>query len=305
MPFKKTLLAIMMFGAAAAQADYRAEIAASLGGSNVTQEYDLSGPDYEVEEETGYFDVEATFYLDPVKTANVPLGEAAFLSKASFASFYLSREDVEHEEDESSEDYDFDRDMMLLGGRFVVPNVGLIIEAGFGQGEEDGDDVDNDIDVLMFGFGGYIGDNITLVLNYFSEETDYGDSESDEHKVWTITYSQYIPFSGEMALKIEPFIASHKFEDDFDDADAVALGVDATLYINRQLSVYLEVEGYGVDESDYEESTGTSKVGVDYFFNDNFKIGAALSSVSGEGEEFDTDFETEGGGIEFNAAVRF
>ena len=72
-------------------------------------------------------------------TANVPLGEAAFLAKASSASIYLSRNDVEHEEDNPTEDYDYDSDLNLIGGHFVIPDVGLIFELAFGNGEEDGD----------------------------------------------------------------------------------------------------------------------------------------------------------------------
>jgi hypothetical protein len=313
MRFRQTLFAIIILGATAAQADYRAEISTSLGGSTVTKEYDDVGPNYEEEDETGHFDIEATVYLAPVQTANVPLGEAVFLSKASFASLYVSRDDVEHNEDNNYEDYDYDVPMSAIGGRFVVPNVDLIFEAKLGSGEEDGDGTDGDLDLRGLGFGSYIGDRISLVLTYDELEFDYGGTTFKD-KIWQLIYTQYIPLSGETALAIEPYLTNYKYESGYSDKDAVALGVAVKFYINHQLDVYIEVEGYRRDDSDYEESRGSSSVGIDYFINEQFKIGAALNSVTGEGQQatyyegygvYDRDFDIEGGGIEVNAAVRF
>jgi len=129
-----------------------------------------------------------------------------------------------------------------------------------------------------------------------------------------LTYKQLIPFSGEQALVIEPFLSviRHEFKLNSnygtykDNDDGAGLGVDVTWYILRQLGVYagVKAESYNGD-GDTDSSEAKSHVGVSYFLNENIRLGGELISVSGEADEFEGDSEYEGGGVEFNAAARF
>jgi hypothetical protein len=314
MQFKKTLLAMMMFGAtAAAQADYRAEILGSL--STVTEEYevdsyDVGDRDYDIDHD--YASFEGVFYIMPVSTAKGPLAEAAFLSKASEVRLIIDRHSYEFDFDDADGN-EYDEDTNTLSGRAVIPAARIILEASLSRGETNckGDcDNDSDDDGWMLGVGGYITDNITLVFNYEKYESDE-EFEDFERDSYTVTYRQLIPLSGEQSLVIEPFVSLFEFENDDDgystDGDGAMVGVDVTWYITRQLGVYAGVAGIGGDDDEGEGGDAASHVGVNYFLNENFRIGGELISVSGEYEydDFDYEVEYEGGGIEFNAAVRF
>jgi hypothetical protein len=293
MPFKKTLLAMMMFGAAAAQADYQFELSAALG--EASYEYEIENPfgaDYDVDQDVSELDLGATFYFAPVNTAKGPLAEAAFLSKSSEVAIDISRDEVEWDDDD-----EYDIDSNIISGQFVLPNPSLIFRAAWGQGEDDGDDTD----LLGIGFGGYITDHITLTLDYIQVDYDF-DEDDESVDSFILTYKQLIEFGGDSSLVIEPYLASI---DDFGD-DAAKVGIDVTWYITRQLGLTAGISGYGVEDDGGDFSRGDSRVGVDYFINENFHIGGALTSMSSEYDGDDGyDEEGEGGGIEFNAAVRF
>ncbi len=291
MKLQKSLLAMMMFAAAGAQADYRFELDAGYSTFSEEVDYD-SGyyDDYDVDTDT--LALGGAFYFSPVSTASGPLDEAEFLSKASGIALAYSKAEVDTENEDS-----VDGDSKILGGHFVIPGPNLIIEASYGQGGSD----DVDVDYLSLGFGGYITDRITLVFDYSKEEYDFGSKESIDR--YTLTYRQLIQLGGEMNLALEPFISKV----DYFDEDAAEVGIDVAFYLNRSLGFKAGVVGFAYDADYADYSEGASYIGVDYFINETFRIGGKLLSSSGEFDaDFDEDaFESEGSGVKFDLAVRF
>jgi len=297
MQFKKTLLAMMMFGAVSAQADYQFELSTTLGRSSFENESENPyGPDYEDDTDTDSFDLGATVYLSSVSTAKGPLAEAAFLSKASEVSIDISRDDVE--DDDRGYKHNYDVDSNAISGQFILPNPSLIFRAALGQGKYS----KTDTDTLAVGFGGYITDHITLTLDYVTEDYDYDFRDDETVDSFILTYKQLIELGGDSSLVLEPYLES--IDDDGDDA--AAIGIDVTWYITRKLGVSAGVSGYAIETDSGDFSAGSSRIGVDYFINENFRIGGALTSSSSEFDDDEGyDDEGDGNGVEFSAAVRF
>jgi hypothetical protein len=298
MRFKKTLLAMMIFGATAAQADYQFEGSVLLGQSSEDIETENPfGADYEDDKDVDSLDIGLTVYFSPVSTANGPLAEAAFISKASEISIDILHDEVEFEEDDGYTDkYDIDRN--VISGQFVLPNPALIFRAALGQGENGAIDVD----VFALGFGGYINDRIALTLDFIQEDYDFEDSEESVDSL-VLTYKQLIDLGNGYSLAVEPYLASI----DYFDQDAAKVGVDVTWYITRQLGLSVGLSGLSIEADDGDASEGESRIGVDYFVNENFRIGGALTSVSSEfdDDEEGYDVEGEGNGFELTVAARF
>lgn len=296
MQFKKTLLAMMMFGAAAAaQADYQVQLDASFSTTTTEYEPDDGLYDYDVDQDT--LTLGGEFYFSSVSTSGVPLDEAAFLAKASSVAIGYADVDVDidpkHFEGDS-----YSSKGIVVQGHFVLPSPNLILEATYGQGDQD----DEDFDVYAIGFGGYINDRITLMGEY-SKQTfdDYGSDDSIER--FTVTYRQLIQLGGDMSLALEPHLASV----DYFGEDGAEFGIDAAFYLNRSLGFKAGVTAFAADDEDGDYSEAESYIGVDYFINENFRIGGKLLTSS---SEFESDFanddvESEGVGIEVAVAVRF
>jgi hypothetical protein len=288
MQYKKTLLALMLMGAAAAQADYQAQI--DFDYRRDEQEYDPdAGPDTEVDNDI--VSLSGTIFLSPVSTANGPLDEAAFLSKASGISLGYSTEDVEAKHGDG-----YDSDSLVISGHFVVPGTNLILEAAYGQGESG----DADVDTWGLGFGAYINDRTMLMLEYSKQDYDFGSDDTDERV--RIRYRQLIDLSNGQNLAIEPYIGKVEFF----SQDGVELGIKATYYINRSLGIKVGLHHNEVDDDTAELTEFLFTVGCDYYINENFRIGGEVHSVTGTSEsDFGGDTDIEGSGIEVSASLRF
>lgn len=293
------IMASMLFGlASTAQADYRVEISAVLGEQETETEYNGYFFDADLDSETSSTALGASLYLSAVDTSKGPLSEAAFLAKASDVSIYIERNEVTFVPD-GHEDIDIDIDLNALSGQFVIPGNNLIVRAAIGQGE----DSDYDIDLLTIGFGGYITDRIALIVDYTTLEYDINSSD-DSVESWIISYKQLLEFDNGQSLSIEPYTV---LQDYFGD-DAAEFGIGLTWYITRSLGLTAGVSGYASEHEYGDYSKGESSIGIEYFINENFRIGGELSSIS---DEFDgdygseNDYETTGSGFELNAAVRF
>lgn len=296
MQFKKTLLAMMMFGAAAAaQADYQVEVGASYSITSEEYEYDDSRYDFDVD--TDILAASATFYFSPVITGGGPLAEAAFLSKASGIAVGYANGEADYDFDGGNDSYDFDA--VSIAGHFVLPSPNLILEAAYAEGE---DEFEDDFDAFKIGFGGYLTDRSTLMAE-FSKQTfdDAGDEDSID--TFTVTYRQLIQLSGERNLSIAPHLSHVEYFGE----DAAEVGIDVAFYLNPSLGFVAGVTGGAIDDEDGDFSRAESYIGVDYFVNESFQIGGKLLAITSEfdGDDYYIDWESEGGGIEISAAARF
>jgi hypothetical protein len=260
--FKKHLMAagIALVVSGAAHADYRWEIDATAGRSNI----DIGRDDGDVD----VFGIGGSFFLDDVDTSKGPLTEAAFLDQASSISAAYIYTDLDDIVD------DLDGDEYRIEGRYVLglDSVPLIFEGSYSRQEPDF----SDIDTWTLGFGAYLTDTTTVVATFGNVDVDEGgDSDFYELSVrhlWNL--------SGGGAIALEGNYGSV----DVDDADDVdVFNVEGVWYINKNLGIgarYGSFDSGGVETDDYAIFT-------EWFFTENFAVSAEYEYS----EVDDTDIE--------------
>ena len=161
---------------------YQAEVGASAG---------LIDPDNG--SSSGSFGVDGTYYFNPVQTRNAPLAEAAFLDRASNVN-------AKYQYDEVGDD---ERHRYGIGAEVgYLPAPGLLIAAGLKGYDNDYDDgvdptlrakyvtsLSNGKDINLeagAGFGDldeynlaadyFIDKTLSLGVDYYSKDRDYGDT---------------------------------------------------------------------------------------------------------------------------------
>lgn len=169
--------------------DYRLDADVETRSTNIGE----STVDHEA---TGIF---ISYYLQAVPTTNVPTALAAYLSRASSLTLQFSDQDSEYTTDIDKSvitDYHYkesnEHKLGYLAAHFVTANE-LIFTAGLAKGSGDGEfreagetfelgvidtfenqtGYDYDIDSYRVGFGSYVSDNATVVVEYSSRETEF------------------------------------------------------------------------------------------------------------------------------------
>lgn len=212
--FKKTVMVagIALAVSATAHADYRWEVDAAAGRSNI----DIGPADGDVDA----FGIGGSFYLDPVDTSKGPLTEAAFLDQASNISaayVYTDLDDIV--EDASGDQY-------LIEGRYVLglDSIPLIFEGSYSRIEPDF----SDIDTYTLGFGAYLTDTTTVVATFGNTDVD----EGGDTDFYELSVKHLWNLSNDGAIALEGNYGSV----DVDDADDVdVFNVAGTWYVNNNL----------------------------------------------------------------------
>jgi hypothetical protein len=311
MRFKKSLLAMMLFGATAAQADYQFEVVGSLTGSTIEQDHNSIG---DVDTDSDESQLVGVIYFSPVVTGNGPLAEADFLSKTGGVALNISRESTETDPDyPEREGAESKTDAEQLVGRFIVPSSGMIVDVGLARAEFDDQSADNndhDSRGFLLGLGGYLNDNTALILSLGRTTAEFDRGFDYSSQSVGLAYKQLFALTNGQFLSIAPSLSlfSYEVEDTDFDGDGATLGIDLTWYLTRQLGISAGVRGTSTEDDAAEKSDGKSYIGVDYFVNEQFRLGGKLIGLSGEDDydmSSDEDSDYEGGGIEFEVAARF
>jgi hypothetical protein len=269
--FKKTALiaAVGMAISATAQAEYRFEAGAAITGGDVSS-----------------LGIGGTYYLDSVDDSKGPLGEAAFMSRAS--SISLSGSDGETDADDIE---DLEVWSVSADARLVFGEGGWIADLGYLYSEPELADgpgnIDTDINAGTVGFGKYLFENTTLVASYtyidIEAETDDGvelfDSDYDAYR---LDVDHLFQFGDNGGLKLHAAYGLVDLDDN-DDIDIYEL--DATWYICRNLGIGAAIRNTEQDGQEIEEYG----VSGEYFINEQ----VAFSVSYFEGEFDDTNFETD------------
>lgn len=239
---KKSVLAIALFGAAVAHADYQFEAGAFVGQGDISQGNDEV--DFDV------FGVLGEFHFAPVDTSKGPLAEASFLSRSSSINFGFSS--LEPDFDNAD-----DLDTFTFGGRFVTGQ-NVILEADYSETEFGNDESDS----VRIGAGTYLSPNADVVVSY--QSTDNGNSDEDRlgvdfHGVSDLM--QGASFAYDLSLA---FI-------DGDTDDGHAIGVGGTYYFNPTFGIGLSADLEEVDNVDSDTIT----LDLSYFPQPNVQLFAA------------------------------
>jgi hypothetical protein len=163
--------------------DYRAEV--RVAGEHVDRSDDVADLDA--------IDVRGTFYLEPVRTDGLPLSEAAFLNRASYASVNASR-------------FDFDDDLTVLNASlgYYVPDTIFFGRLGFTHvdyGAGNDDDWNGTFGVTPF-------DGLLLSTNFDEDGWDPNVSAKYVGKLanahyYAVTASAVDPDGGDTAVGID------------------------------------------------------------------------------------------------------
>lgn len=270
--FKKTALVagIGLALSAAAQADYQWEVGSGYSAGEI--ETNFGDADVDV------FSAYGDYYLESVDTSKGPLGEAAFLDRASSVSANFSNGEID-----ADDGGDADISGYGLDGRYVWKDSGWLVDLGYQQ-----DEIENEeTDTFSIGGGKYILENTALVLSYANVDADNaGEADVyglDVEQLWDLQQG---------ALKLEAGYARTDYEN-IDDSDTFALG--GTYYLNNNLGFGASYSNSDSDDAEID----TWRLYGEWFINDQADVSLGYEST----EEDDTDVEFDA--IMLSARFRF
>lgn len=276
--FKKTALVagVALAISVTAQADYRWEVDAAAGRTNIDVDFD----DGDIDK----FTVGGSFYLDSVDTSKGPLGEAAFLDHASDISLryvYTDADDIIE---------DLDGDEYNISGRYVTDSAGWIFEGSFQRNEPN----NAEIDTYSLGFGKYLTDATTLTVTYASADVDDGgDTDGYEASVEHLWH-----WSGG-GFKLEGNAGLINVEDN-DDTNVI--NIAGTWYITDNLGLRF---GTGYTET-YNQEFLSTDVSVEWFITEQIALSAMLGYAESDDDLFDDESsEAEITSAAIGARIRF
>lgn len=207
-----------------------------------------------------------SYFLDSVDDSNGPLGEAAFIDRASQVNIFIGENEVD----------EFETDYFSLSGRYVVKDAGWIFDAGYVRQEPE----NLEVDAFNIGVGKYIAPNTTLVLNYLRTDVEnIGDADTYGVDI------EHLANFGDNAVK---FWGSYAYvdPDGGDDADLFSAG--ATWYPCKMLGIgasysFTEQEGGDVDEFG---------ISAEYFLTNRVALTLAYNQAEADGNLDDSDVTT-------------
>ncbi len=197
---------------ATAQADYQWEVGAAWATGDVTTSNNVDA-DQDVYSFTG------SWFIAPVDVSKGPLGEAAFLDRASS----ISLDYVDGEIDADAGNLDIEN--YGVRGRYVWADSGWFVEGGYNS-EEQGN---FDADIYGIGVGMYVAPNTTVTVGYNDIDGDIG-ADADG---WGIDL-KHVQLWGDQALKVE-LGYSNLDPDNGKNLDTWSIG--STWYICKTLGV--------------------------------------------------------------------
>lgn len=210
--------------------------------------------------------VGGSYFLNPVDDSNGPLGEAAFIERASHIDIAAGEDDVD----------DFETDFYSIAGRYVVKDAGWIIDAGYLRQEPES----LDVDAFNLGFGKYIAPNTTLVLNYTRTDVDsIGDADA-----YGVAIDHLANF-GDQAVKLA---GSYTYVDPDGGDDADLFNASAIWYPCKTLGIGAS---YTYAEEDGDDTDGFG-IQAEYFLTNSVAVSLSYDEVETDGSGDDTDVTT-------------
>ena len=269
--FKKTVIAagLGLAISSAAQAEYQFE----LGANSSTGDFEVGSAS--ADQET--FGLAGSYYLDSVDTSRGPLGEAAFLDRASSIDLDFSTGELDGDES------DVDVDSFAIDGRLVAKESGWLLELGYRL-----DEIGNEeVDTYSIGAGKYVLENTAVVLSYANSDSDIlGESDSYElglEHLWQLE-------RGAIKLDAVVGLVDPEIRDDYS-----VWGLDGTYYVNPSLgfgAAYALADG---DETELQNWSLFAR----WFVTEKVALSLAYSELE------DDKFDLESDAIEFTVNVRF
>ena len=206
------LVALAAMGMTAQANAYQAEI----NGAYMNMDNDVVDNDM--------YQVGGEFYVDGVQASSGPFVEAAFLDQAtSLRANYLNNDTS-------------DVDGVVLGGRFVDKNSGLLFEADASTGDLEG---------YQVGLGMYIDTHSTITAQYYDQQ-DSAELASG----YGVTYKNLMTNNNGTYFNME---ASAQYLDNDFDEEFNSFEVAGDYYFNKMMGLGLNVavNGGDIDSTEY------------------------------------------------------
>jgi hypothetical protein len=289
MELKRTMLALLALGTTPVYADYYADV-------SLSQSWDKNS-DGSSDHSKKSADASATIYLKPVSQAQGPYAEAPFLSKSSSVELGTWHDGHTRDRD-GHDDFSIDElDVTYLGGKYIVPDINMIVQALFGRAQDS-----IDANIAQLGLGAYVTDRASVVLDYSrlkNEELPYDEYTDD---AWTLTYHQQIDIGGGQYIVVEPHIRSGKYHDDLDTSEA---GVETAWYFTPALGVRAGYDQYSQERiGENDARTKEYFVGVDYFVMDDIRVGTVVKKLQRNKDVYESDSDREGAELYVSLLVK-
>lgn len=279
-------------------------------GNYVTGTVEYDDSEFKVDADTDNVMLKGSFFLEEVDASKGPLAEAAFLSKASSASFSLNRGETD------VEGVTVENDSWSLSAH-VVASDKFIIEAEYIDSIQSPEAVSIDLETksLSLGFGAYLSDTSTFVVSLLSQESEVEGIDVSDDAGISGALKFFLPLADGEALSVGgdlSFIETN-VNGSSTTSETVGLTVFADYYLSKQLALKSEFARTSTEEDgrtyEYTRDLNVLTLGAEYFANNQVSLYGNLGFLVGESEEKDlTDIESldlAGNAVTFGIKGRF
>lgn len=269
--FKRALLValtvVFTFGAVAAygQDSFRSEVSGLFG--TVDNGIDVTT-----------LGVTGELFFEPVRTANHPYREAAFLERIGSGILTLQNIDIDNVGDGP---------LFGIGVNYARPGFPFVFRADYQRSDIDFDTGGSEKDdEFRLRAGNYFSDGLLAGVEYDSLKSD----PDMGNEVTTTGYGLFAKYVGPMigqTVGLDGAIGTEKHETGDTSADNLKIAVSGDYYFTRAISAGL---GLGVNSGDDEATEGTTwTVRGDYFFTPRYSVRVSYAMFSNDNAGFEDE----------------
>lgn len=200
-----------------------------------------------------------TYFFSDVTDTNVPLAEAAFLSRASSIFAVLGYGNPEQG--------NIDVGTYGFGGAYIN-DAGLLFGAHYVLQDYSGGGAESELDDVLLQFGTYIDNDGLLTFNFNVGQATQVDGDEKDANIVSVNYKHLFQYDNGMALGVKAKFAYTNFEEE-DAADLRNLTLGGDYYINSNLSIGLMA---GFTRSDASNSAVHIGGDIRYYFNSHIGV---------------------------------
>lgn len=282
-----------------ARADYLGEVGANVLTSSTKYSADYSA---DLTDDGNLNQVYGQVFLGTVRTAGVPIREAAFLSRQSMLQLSQINATDKLKINGYSVGDTIKTSQSLLTTRFVVSDADVIL--GFAVGKEQQKDV-YDTDIRGIQIGKYLDADAAVTLSYEANKVQPKQSIGNDavtEKTITLAYHQVNESDQDQQSALDLLVS------DYDDGNGFKKTVfngGLTFYPYREFGMGAHLLfGTGSDNS-YDYTSGALSADVSYEFTDSFGVLAKVQSLEEKRRSVQGNQKSNATSFQVGAALRF
>jgi hypothetical protein len=232
--------------------------------------------------DTTLFGFRGEYYFEPVKLADHPYREAAFLERIGSVFATIANFDVDDPGGGSG-----DGPLFGLGVNYAKPTQPFVVRAEYSRAKIDldlgGNTTDNEI-LLQGGY--YITDGLLAGVQYNNSELELAGSPTIENTGYGL-FAKYIGRMMDNYIGVNGSIGTGKRDQGGPTLDNFNVAIAGDYFFTRAISAGL---GLGVSSGDDKANEGTTwSANVDYFFTPRYSVRVLYSMFSNDNSGFDDE----------------